>query len=391
MKQSTIFDGTTSIFKNGITSALGKRKSGIIETTPMALSEASVASKKRRIDNTARGPALSRFMEPRDGKVNGNIMDSFRAHYLNTVGGTEYLPESENKANVKHPIARHIKPLSKNLDPVSTYELAFLFMKDFSLASEENDIFRLSNFGVEQAPLSIINPATLNYALLHRQLADAEKVGGYQEYLNKTPHDYMANIRFEGVPETEVTSRGNESSITSGFGTDGRFENPGYTGYKLLNVISKGEQNVFNYFGPNIRPGATCWAVVKKFGKNIPDFRLCPKRNLAGFSGAKSITKPNTHGIHPYFMAFVCVPHGGQLSLEHLHYQDELGRDRYDAFTMFLGTVNRVPVDHQYEARTASDMQPFTDSYSTYNNGQSKIMLPNIIFDSNDGCDPFPY
>lgn len=382
---------TIPIIQNGVSSALGKRKSGILEITPMSLNEQTTASKKRRIDNTARGTPLSNFMGKRDGQVNPNIMESFRAHYLDTVGGEEYLPEAEKKANVPHPVGRHIKPLTTNLDPVSCHEMAFLYMKKDASLTEENDIFRLANFGVEAAPLNIINAATLNYAIVHAQLADAAK--DLNGYLSKTAQDYMANIRFEGVVETEVTSRGNESSITSGFGTDAAFGASSYTAYKLLNIISKGEQKMFNYFGTNIRPGGRCYAIVKKFSADIPDFRLCPKRNLAGMHGTTSITKPNPHKIRPYMMTFVCLPFGGQLSMDHLKYEDELGRTRYDAYTMFIGSISHVPVDHIYTYIDASkdNLSPFTDSFSTYSAGQSKIMLPTMILDSNDGCDPFPY
>jgi hypothetical protein len=380
--------GTIPLFQNGLQQALGKRKSGVMEIPPTALSVQTMSSKKRRIDNVAHGgTALSSFMSPRDGKINPNLMDSWRAHYINRPGGEEYLPEAERKHNVPHPIGRHVKPLDHNMDPVSNKEFAWLWMKENSALTEENDIFRLSNFGVEQAPLNIINTATLNYALLHQQLADAEK--DYEGYLKKQPYEYLTHIRFEGVVETEVTSRGGESSVTSGIDSDASMST--FTGYKLLNIISKGEQSCYNYFGPSIEPGVQCWAIFKKTSSEIPDFRLCPKRNVAGFAGIKAITKVNTHQIKPFMIHFLCTPPGAtQVPWDALKYVDELGRERFGQ-SIFLGSISHVPVDHQHIATDHTSMTPFTDSFSTYNAGQSKIMLPRMIINSNDGIDPFPY
>jgi hypothetical protein len=232
--------------------------------------------------------------------------------------------------------------------------------------------------------------------LLNLQLADAENMG-LAKYKRKTAAHYMKHVRFDGIPETEVTSNGDDSAFSSGFGSDGtNMVNQRSGGYKLLNMITRGEQYVFNYFGRNIEVGGLCFAIVKKFGPEIPEFKLCPKQNVAGFASQSkagvSLVGANTQKIKPYMMTFVCLPKGGALTPDHLRYIDEDGHERFDAYTIFLGTLARIPVDHIYkDVATSVELKPFTDSFQTYDQNESRIMLPNIILDSNDGCDPFPY
>jgi hypothetical protein len=364
--------------------AIGKRKAGVLEINPTDLNEASANSKKQRIDNTNRGPSiLSNVFEGR--RPPRNTIESFRTPYLDRPGGEEYLPESQPKANTPHVIQRHMKPIDKNKDAGGVNEI--LYLNTEKVNDGFLDVLRLSNIGQECNPLNIVNTATLNYFIVKKQLAAASK--NLNDYLLTTAWDYMKHYRLDGVPQVEIADSGDESRVTSGFGSfNNKMADQRSGGYKMVTMITKGKTNVFNFGGRDSCPGAEWHAVVKKV-KVIPDFRLCAKQNIAGIvSQEKGSSLPNPNKIFPYMLHYVSLPNGGELSMEHLKYEDELGRTRYDAHHFKIGQLCLTPFDHQFKPVDAGSIKPFTDSFETYNAHNSRIMLPTLLMDCNDGIYP---
>jgi hypothetical protein len=381
--------------QNLIGSAVGQRTTGILEPNPMNINQALMSGKKRRIDATHTGGAS---LGSYSNDVTTSILDSFQSSLISKRGGESFLDNTEVTHNTPHPINRHAKPPLRGFDPCGKYEPCLLWTRELTNTSFEDNILHRVHDNV--MPLDIHNIASMNYFLFSEQIA-LSKGGRKQEYLKRDAESFMRHIRFDGIPDTESMSDGSESYSTSGFYGNSvmvpSYYNQHAGGYKRLTMITKGAMDCLNVWGSDISPGGELHLLMKKFPLTKDTvFRLSSKRNLAGFLGSATkdksgtLTAVNESDIRPYLLTAICLPFGGTLTLEHKHYLDELGRDRYDAASMYIGTVARIPPDHIYKemSRDTTSMKPYTDAFDASDAHNNTVMLMNIIIDSDDGATP---
>lgn len=351
--------------------------------------QGALGGQKGRLDGLLTGTPLSTFY-PFDG---GNILESFRTKHTEPFMKQD-LPNRQPSANFNTPVTRVVKPYTSTLDAVSKYEIAIEYKDD----PNKMDTMMAPHVGyIQGAPMCILNPSTFNYALFNQQMYEAKK--DYDDYCLKTPWDYWEKWSIGGVVEGEQMMDGSESFMTSGVNANRHSQRSG--GYKLVTVVSKGPQFLYNYFGRNIRPGGKCYAIIKKHA--IPtEYYLDNKPNIASLAGRHPVNNRTPlignvqQTIKPYQMSFVCVPDGGRLPREAVMYKDERDILRRDGIAIYLGTIFSVPIDHEYKPVTDffdidpitkritdSRGTPHTDARDGYDpNG---IMFMRLILDCDDG------
>lgn len=372
----------------------GQRKDNIVEiTNPKRQFEESafqggMGQQKGRLDSLLHGTPLSTFFPG----LGSGILESFRTTNGHP-GMPTALPNRQPAANFTTPIIRVVKPYTSTLDAISCLEIAIEYKDD----PDKMDTFVAPNVGrLQSKPMCILNPSTFNHAIFNKQMYDAKR--DYEEYCLKTPWCYWKDWTIGGVCESEQMFDGSESNITSGFSGNSHTQQSG--GYKIITVVSKGPQFLFNYFGSNIKPGGKCYAIVKKH--NMPsEYYLDNKPSIASLSGRHAVNRTPLinnvpHVIKPYQMSFVCLPNGGKLPREATMYRDERGILRRDGIAIYLGTIFSVPIDHNFKAIssmyeidpitkrvTDSRGHPHTDAREGAQTNE--IMWMRLILDCDDG------
>lgn len=279
---------------------------------------------------------------------------------------------TENETNTVQTVNVLALEISPEIGQAEQYELAIMHKNNES--GKIQSLFSEGIF-VDCAPQEIITPEIFNYLEMRRQ----EKLftDDFETYINESPSDVWDNYYFHGI--TEIA--GNKTTKYNG--------NPDFYGKRKLTVSSKGPQWILNYFGPNIKAGGSCWAIIKK--QPVRNDYILSQSSTSGNSNNNSIKSNLFHSTYqdkvsfrPHQLSFICMPDGGRPPAEATRHIDELNRMRYDGLAIYLGTLFSVPHDHVFKNVDVTSVGPYTHLIN--HTKKTSTMLPKLIFNTQNGA-----
>ena len=226
-----------------INSLANKRTSGIDTDIASRLATGSkMNGRQREIDSYKNGDSLSRLYSPTIGSINASYLN-LKSQNIN-VHSNEILHESEETANVIHPVNRVSKKAPFSFESVSKYEIAIMDTENSGILNT----FKLEGQMTQANPMYFYNPPSFNYLIAEEQVNDATK--NQIEYRKKSPLDYWGRYSIDGIVEFEVALDGGETTESSGFSIRNSKLSQHANGNKRLTMNTKGSQYVYNYCQP---------------------------------------------------------------------------------------------------------------------------------------------
>lgn len=276
------------------------------------------------------------------------------------------LHTTENESNVVYPVNLLSIEMSPELGQVGPHQFAILHKRPEEADAKAKSLFADGMY-VDCTPHEIISPEIFNYVEMRRQ----EKlfIDHPDEYLKETPNDVWSKYHLMGI----VEAAGKKTARYNG--------NPEYIGKRHLTVDAKGPQFIHNYFGPNIKPGGSCWAIIKKHP--VRNDYILNQPQLTMLSQKHHSTYQDKVSFRPHQISFICLPDGGPLPDGVTRYINEEGTLFYDGLAIFLGYMDGVPPDHVYKNVDVTTVRPYT--HLTNYTKTTDTLLPKMYFKTDNG------